>query len=237
METPSEHLGQFLSTMDIRAMENILRINSNEPKDVVDLVVSTAERLIPGIKTEVLPFPVGDYIYRDMVFERKSLDFGNYPLIKQQCTEMLANFKRVYLLVDTTIDDVLVSLFNNNPSKAEGLNGFIASLTVMGVVPIFCSTTDYFAEIMVKIMIKGYDQKDRLFTDPVRPQVSDSDEVLHIVKSISGISTVRGRKLLERFRTISGVASASVEDLSSVDGIGPKTAQGIYDAFRKEWRA
>jgi len=35
---------------------------------------------------------------------------------------------------------------------------------------------------------------------------------------------------------VSGIASASVKDLSSVEGIGPKTAKNIYEAFRKEWK-
>jgi ERCC4-type nuclease len=232
---PAQKIGQFIADMKVPLIGNVFRINTNEPKDMQDMVITKIRELLPNVTIEVEPFPVGDYIFRSMVFERKSLDFANFPLVRQQCVEMLANFKEVYVLVDTDLDDVIHHLYENNPTKAVSLNGFVASLMVMGVTPLFCSDPEYFAEIMVKICLKGMDHKDRLFVEPIRPQASDSDEILHIVKSISGVSTERGRALLMKFKTVSGIASANIEDLTSVEGVGPKTARSIYDAFRKEW--
>ena len=233
---PASRLGEFLVEVGAKPEESIFYIDVNEPENIRSIVTGAVHDLMPGIDVIVTRMEVGDFAFRDMGFERKSFDLANFPLVKQQCIEMLESYPRPHIILDVNFNEVQMEMFEHNPIKAESLPGFIASLIDIGMIPVFCSDPENMAEVMVKRCLKGIDDKDRTYKDPFRPGVSEDDKILHIIKAISGVSTERGKALLTQFHTVAGVAGASVDDLLEVQGIGPKIAETIHRAFRGEWR-
>ncbi|MFK8015857.1 MAG: excinuclease ABC subunit UvrC [Gammaproteobacteria bacterium] len=56
-------------------------------------------------------------------------------------------------------------------------------------------------------------------------------QVRSVLEEVAGLGPKRRRTLLRHFGGLDGVQNAPVEDLASVDGIGPMLAQTIYDHF------
>ncbi|MDY6367296.1 MAG: excinuclease ABC subunit UvrC [Clostridia bacterium] len=55
-----------------------------------------------------------------------------------------------------------------------------------------------------------------------------------VLDGIDGIGKVKKAALIERFKDLSGIISATEEELTSVEGIGEKQAKIIMDALKKE---
>jgi len=55
------------------------------------------------------------------------------------------------------------------------------------------------------------------------------DYALMVVESLPGVSAVKARALLRHFKTLRRLFNASVEELASVEGIGPVTAKKVWE--------
>jgi excinuclease ABC subunit C len=51
--------------------------------------------------------------------------------------------------------------------------------------------------------------------------------------AIPGVGAARKRKLLSRLGSVKRIASASLEEIEAVDGIGPELARAIFASFRE----
>ena len=54
-----------------------------------------------------------------------------------------------------------------------------------------------------------------------------------IVDEISGIGKTRKMALISEFKTIERLKNATLEELASVEGMNKKSAQAVFEHFRK----
>ena len=67
---------------------------------------------------------------------------------------------------------------------------------------------------------------------PVRlPKASPIEIAKAMIEMTPGISPTRSSALLRRFGSIGGIASATVKEIASVDGMGPTTAARLHDVL------
>ena len=193
---------------------------------------------------------VGDYAdpSRRFVVERKSLDFLNLQHLFVQVEEIRLQ-PHPYLLVDTTYDALVHELAYRNMEKhlsdplgkaKHTLSGVVASLSVRGVPPVFCGTKEDFAQILYKLYTKTFDGKDRtpepkpIRPPPTRPLKTRHDWYIHILSSLPGVGEEKAETLIRHFKTPHALFNASVEEITAVEGFGPKTAHAILKAIGRE---
>lgn len=61
------------------------------------------------------------------------------------------------------------------------------------------------------------------------PSLGPAERAMHMIQAIPGISPTRAAALIERFGSIAGISQASVKDIQTIDGIGKKTAETLYE--------
>ncbi len=61
------------------------------------------------------------------------------------------------------------------------------------------------------------------------------EQQLFIVESLPNVGPVTARKLLEKFKSVGDVFSASADDLKKVEGIGDKIAKNIRAIIESDY--
>jgi len=175
---------------------------------------------------------VGDIIINDTVcIERKAPDDFIQSMtsghLEDQIARMHQEYDHVYVLVSGTYDDLRMSR-SNVPWPA--IRAFVTSLTVRWQTPpLFCSDERQLALTAIDLGRKVTEPMKR---HPGKPDI-DVDSDLGPVGQAAMLADDIGAKTAEdiqesgKFFTVKDLCEANVEDLTQIDGIGPKTATKI----------
>lgn len=85
----------------------------------------------------------------------------------------------------------------------------------------------------LKMLIRIRDEAHR-FAVSYHRNLRDKNALKSVLDEIDGIGKAKRLSLIERFKDVGGIISASEEDISSVKGIGQKLAKQIIDKLKKE---
>lgn len=175
---------------------------------------------------------VGDIVFNDTVcIERKSpSDFVSSMKsghLEEQLQDMYEEYDHVHVLVSGDQGD-LYTTQSRIPDKA--IRAFVASMSVRwDTPPLFCGDERGLAFMAIDVARKAFEPLKR---HPGKPQVQ-VDKDLGPVGQAAMISDDIGPKTAEniedcgKFWTVSDLCEASMEDLTEVEGIGPKTASKL----------
>ncbi len=198
-----------------------LFVDSREP----DSIFKILDDLSISYKKEMLP--VGDFVYNDIVFERKEMNDMYKSIISgrifDQVVQMKANFEKVYVLISRSY----VSLHeDSNPLIVVGS---IASLCEKYNIKVLRVEDDKQLIIqMLKICEKSTEPK---VIHTKRLGINNDDVYLSMLTCIPGVSIIRAGDILKRFSFLD-IFKASEKELLEVKGIGFKTAKEIKKFLR-----
>ena len=181
---------------------------------------------------------VGDYLVDDrLVVERKTVsDFGaslkDGRLFRQAYRLMRDTHPRVCLVLEGTRSDLRwVGL-----SRAA-LQGALLTLTLSFDIPVLRSMSEAETARVILIAAEQLRRRRGTMARRMRPQIRDLHRLqLLMLQGVPEIGPVKAMALLERFGTPAGLANASVEELSKVRGIGPRTAERLFDILHSNSR-
>lgn len=198
-------------------------VDTREPLEI-------AQRLMElGMKVQIQELLVADYIEGQIGIERKSTDFTNFDDVESKIADLVRNFKWPYLIVDRSLGE----LIQHSRREPQQVYGYIASLVVRGVTPLFVDGMEGFCQVVVRIARKTYDGRPRYFTPtPIRPTPKLKDYKLAVLMALPDVSRTRARALLEHFESLKAVFNADVKELYDVEGIGKVLSNRIHTIVR-----
>ncbi len=186
------------------------------------------------IELSFAQLPVGDYIISDRVcIERKTVsDFENSIIdsrLFDQIKRLNESFMKPVLLIEGRDEEsrlgervmlgTIMKLYVDYNTQVVRSNG--------------CEDTAYILSRFAQHEQNGEKRGPRL--TGIKRAYSNRQWQVLILCSIPGIGQKLAEKLISRFRTIRGVASASVDELMEIDKIGRKKAESIYNILNTEF--
>jgi ERCC4-type nuclease len=217
----------------------VVKYDSREPADYINKL----RQMLPTLEFERHTLPVGDYIIRGVVIERKSASDYVASLISDnrlnnQLVNLTHNFELSYLVVIG--DPYLVALGQNVLRKSitsslmgcsfkryesdEGKNGVVVTIQVQ--------TDSDFADLLLSLSIK-----ERLrFPKIKRVKFTPSEKVVATLSTIPGWGTKMAQAALREFGTLEAVMNATTDELMEhIDKCGPVKAQAVQKHFKEKY--
>ncbi len=189
--------------------------------------------LVEGVAVVVKRLRTGDYLIEGKaVLERKRVpDF-----LESLRTGRL--FSQGHRLANTPFRPFLIlegqsQEWRGSGVTREGIQGALVALAIGFGIPVLRSQSeDETTRLIIFTARQLHSQARVAIRRPVRIHGKRARQV-YILTGIPKIGPKRALRLLERFGTIEGVLTASLEALADVEGIGKQTAQRIHWAVHE----
>lgn len=211
-------------------------IDSNEPPSMRMFAINECE------ETEVTDLPCGDFIVGGhYIIERKTFD----DYIGRLTTDAVS----IWDQLDAISAEAQTSTATPALIIEGNWSGIHSNINPASVVGSFVTVADRGVHIiptpgkqktasMLASMERAANESGESEPVSVRqsPSISDSERPQHIVEGLPGVSAKRAQALLSEFETVGAVFAASEDALTTVDGIGAKTASNIRAAIQQSDR-
>ncbi|CAD7769074.1 ATP-dependent RNA helicase DbpA [Candidatus Methanoperedenaceae archaeon GB50] len=206
-------------------------------REIRSPVARELERLGAQIKLERLE--VGDYTLSDRVcIERKTTgdllstvtDEGRN--LFTQLSDLTRNYERPLLIIEGD------NLYTERRIHPNAIRGLLATITVDFHIPIISTTSpEETAAIIYTIAKREQRGKKRSPTQHGRKTCQTlREQQEYVISSISNIGPVAARRLLQHFKSIRAIVSASEDELTEVEGIGKRTAERIIEVTQSQYK-
>ncbi len=189
----------------------------------------------PNLEVTIRRLKIGDYLIDDLIIERKTLfDFAKSVsdgrLFSQVARLARQRANRVCVILEGTS-----SVYPELSVPITALRGAMVTVAVIFCIPILRAATP--SETADLILYAARQLQRRTFRSPRRFGANIGNlarQQRFMLQAIPEIGPVKAAALLRVFGSPAGVATATIEDLQTVDGIGAAAATKIHQVFHGE---
>lgn len=187
------------------------------------------------IKIALVKLEVGDYqLGNEIVVEYKTVQDFVDSLIDGRLLSQLKQLRRVarpLLIVEGVEDIYAVRKVHHNAIK-----GMLATIVSSYGIPLLQTRNSQETADLFEIIARREHQKgDGRFTTHMQKPLSLKEQQEYVVASFPGVGPVLNKPLLRHFKSIRAMVNADVEDLRSVELIGPKKAKALQELFKQPY--
>jgi len=171
-----------------------------------------------GFEVEFLELKVGDYLINNIAIERKTVsDFIssmiNRHLAKQ--LEELQQYENKLLLIEGLEEHELYS-DNSEGMNANAVRGFLLSILLKHKIPIIFTKNAEDTAKFIDVLARKKETESSL--NATKKSFNKKEQMQFIIEGFPGIGPKTAKKLLEKFKTMKNIFSASQEDLEKEIG-------------------
>ncbi len=180
------------------------------------LVVSELVHL--GLEVEFKELKVADYLVNNIAIERKTVqDFIssmiNKRLVKQ--IEELQQYQDKLLIIEGIEEHELYS-DDSEGVNANAIRGFLLSIALKHKIPIIFTKNYEDTAKFVLVLSRKKEKESSL--NVTKKSLNKKERMQFILEGFPGIGPKNAKKLLEKFKTLKGIANAPLEELAEVIG-------------------
>ncbi|MGB6462889.1 MAG: ERCC4 domain-containing protein [Nitrosotalea sp.] len=187
-----------------------------------------------GVKVEMKNLPIGDYIVAsETVIERKSVhDFISSVFdgrLFDQCNRLKEHFEHPAIIIEGDIDEI--NQIAENPLVFYGAVSSVALDFKIPVLP--TPNASNTAKLLVAMCARQGKTKGP-FLKKIRKSGNIQHQQLSVLCSLPGVGEKLASRMLEKFGSPSNSFSASIAELSKIEGMGESRAQKIRNLLDAE---
>jgi DNA excision repair protein ERCC-4 len=190
-----------------------LYIDSREPVTVQAIVQTTLADRDTDAETEVKELKTGDFVYKNVVIERKEASDLASSIkdrrLKEQTRRMTEDFEHQYIIVEGDPYDLQYSNLHDN-----SFIGTLVSRSHAGISIVYTPDEEGTAYAVNKIVSKHEDDEEHRTIELGETTVSDVDTEVAMLMQIDGVSKKKAERILDQREF------GKLERLCEIRGIG-----------------
>ncbi len=210
-------------------------IKADKPKEKIIIDYREKNSLVAshlikqGFPIEFKELKIGDYIVKDIIIERKTVqDFIssmiNHRLINQ--IEELKQYDNKLLIIEGISEQELYR-DENTGINSNAIRGFILSILLKHKIPILFSRNSEDTAKFINVLSKKKEKEINL--NAKKKTLNKKEQLQFIVESFPGVGPKKAKKLLKKFGTIQNIILASTEDLKDILGVKANNIKEIIE--------
>jgi ERCC4-type nuclease len=184
-----------------------------------------------GFEVEFLELKVGDYLINNVAIERKTIsDFISSMINKHLAKQLdeLQQYENKLLLIEGIEEHELYS-DNSEGVNANAVRGFLLSILLKHKIPIIFTKNAEDTAKFIDVLARKKETESSL--NATKKSFNKKEQMQFIIEGFPGIGPKTAKKLLEKFKTMKNIFSASLEELEKE--IGKKA--DIFKLVREEY--
>lgn len=180
--------------------------------------------------------PVGDFVIRSTVVERKTVHDLLQSIIDKRLffqLDRLKKFRNKLLIIEGTDD-----IYSLRDIHENAIRGALLSVALDYKIPIVTTkngedTARFLFALAKRVYMKT---KREISLRNKKRTLSDEELQEYIVLGLPNVGPKLARELLKKFKTIENVFTSQEEDLNQVEKIGKKKAEKIRKILTKKYK-
>ncbi len=187
-----------------------------------------------GINIEMKTLPIGDYIVGpETVVERKSISDLVSSIFDgrlfDQCSRLKEHFENPIILIEGNVDEI--ETITENPLVFYGA---VSSIAIDFKIPIIHTPSASHTSKMLVSMCSRKESTKGPFLKKIRKSNNTQQQQLSALCSLPGVGEKTAKRMLAKFGSPVKVFTASLADLSKIEGLGAARAKKIKNMLEKQ---